>query len=235
MLDYPTFIMSFIQERLASIQNRIEAAAQKSGRSLKDIEVVAVTKGISVERILEAQAAGISVFGENRVQEAEVKIPAVQVPGLEWHMIGHVQSNKVKTTLALFGLIQSVDSIRLAKNISGESQAQNKVTRFLLEVNISGQPQRFGFSPQEIYGAVQEITKLPAIHVLGLMGMAPNKAAPGKIRESFKTLRNIFSVLKTLKSENLEMKYLSMGMSDDFEIAIEEGSNMIRLGRALFS
>lgn len=223
-----------VRERLEQVQGKIEEAARKSGRSLKDITLVAVTKHASPELILEAQSAGISVFGESKVQEAEAKIPSVNVPGVQWHMIGHLQSNKVKTAVSLFSLIQSVDSVRLAKNISDTSLAENKAASILLEINISGEPKKYGFSPEDIYTAMEAVAELPGVRVLGLMGIAPNSVAPEPKREAFKKLRNIFSVCKGLKHGNVEMKHLSMGMSDDFEIAIEEGANMIRLGRALF-
>ena len=223
-----------VKDRFIQVQASIEKAAQKSGRLSKDITLVAVTKDVVVEAVLEAQAAGISVFGENRVQEAETKIVQINNPNFEWQMIGHLQTNKIKTALSLFSLIQSVDSTRLAREISEESLANNKITSMLLEVNISGEPKKFGFNPEEIYGAIDFVAALPSIRIMGLMGIGPNQVSDDIKRAAFKKLRSIFSVCKSIKSNNLEMKYLSMGMSDDFEIAIEEGSNMIRLGRALF-
>jgi len=256
--------MSNINERLTQVQEAIEKAAIKSGRSSKDITLVAVTKGVESQAILEAREAGLLVFGENRVQEAESKIPLINQsankasadfqpaiktsadfqpaiktsadfqPDIQWHMIGHLQTNKIKTALSLFALIQSVDSVRLAKEISEISAVDNRVTPMLLEVNISGEPKKFGFSTDEIYTAIDQIVKLPAIKVLGLMAIGPNPVEDEVKCQAFKKLKSIFSVCKSLKSNNLEMKHLSMGMSDDFEIAIEEGSTMIRLGRAIF-
>ena len=222
------------KERLEEVQGSIDKAAQKTGRSLKDITLVAVTKGVKPGAIQEALAAGVTVFGENRVQEATEKIPAAQGIDLQWHLIGHLQSNKVKAAISLFQLIQSVDTVRLADKISQESLAENRTTAVLLEVNISGEEQKYGFKPEEIYSAIDLIGKMPALQVLGLMGIAPNVAEEGVKRETFKKLKNIFSVCKTLKYENVQMKYLSMGMSDDYTIAVEEGANMVRLGRALF-
>lgn len=253
-----------IKERLAQVQEAIEKAAIKSGRSSKDITLVAVTKGVEPQVILEAREAGLLIFGENRVQEAESKIPVINQPAnkasadfqpankasadsqpatkasadsqpdVQWHMIGHLQTNKIKTALSLFALIQSVDSVRLAKEISEISAADNRVTPMLLEVNISTASKKFGFGADEIYTAIDLIVKLPAIKVLGLMAIGPNHVEDALKRQAFKKLKSIFSVCKSIKSNNLEMKHLSMGMSDDFEIAIEEGSNMIRLGRAIF-
>ncbi len=223
--------MTSIKENIEQVQARIGAAAERSGRSLKDITLVAVTKAASVERILEAKEAGLTIFAENRVQDALLKIPYIQA---EWHMIGHLQSNKIKPTLELFQMIQSIDSVRLAEKINEELLAQNKMMPVLLEVNVSQEEKKHGFSPEEIYGAIDLIAPLTQIYVKGLMGIAPNVAEETPKREAFKKLKKIFIVLKALKSERLQMQTLSMGMSDDFEIAIEEGSTMVRLGRAIF-
>ena len=223
-----------LRERLDLVHGKIEGAARKTGRSLKDITVVAVTKGVSADRVTEAKEAGVAGFGENKVQEAEPKILNIQPPP-EWHLIGHLQSNKVKQAVSLFQMIQSVDSVRVAKEISKESQALSRCMPVLLEVNVSGEPKKYGFKPEEVYTVLEEIVKLPNVKTMGLMGIGPLGASEQVLRDSFKKLKNIFGVCKTLKiRENLEMKYLSMGMSDDFEMAIEEGSNMIRIGRGLF-
>ncbi len=225
--------MAAIKENLERVCGLMDEAAKKSGRSAKDITLVAVTKGVNLERILEAYEAGIRLFGENRVQEALFKIPQMAIDA-EWHMIGHLQSNKIKDAISLFTMIESVDSIRLAQKISGESMALGKVTPALLEINISGEAQKYGFGPEEIYSAIEEMVSMPGIRVEGLMGIAPNNVGDESKREAFRKLRNIFSVLKGLKKQNVEMKCLSMGMSDDFKIAVEEGSNRVRLGRVLF-
>jgi len=222
------------KDRLDHVQRLIEKAAQQSGRSLKDITLVIVTKGVKSEAVLEAREAGINIFGENRIQEAVEKIPAVQGADIQWHLIGHLQSNKVKAAISLFQLIQSVDTVRLADKINQEALAENRVVSVLLEVNISGEEQKYGFNPEEIYSALDLIAKMPGLCVLGVMGIAPNVADDNVKRETFKKLKGIFSVCKTLKYENVEMRYLSMGMSDDYVIAIEEGANMVRLGKALF-
>lgn len=224
-----------IKEKMDRLQSRVEEAAKRSGRSAKDITIVAVTKGAAAEAVKEAAAAGLRIFGENKVQEAEAKIPLVGDPPLEWHMIGHLQSNKIKPAMELFGLIQSVDALSLAKKLNEAATAGARTVSVLLEVNISGEKQKFGFSSDEIYGVLEQVAALPAVKVLGLMGMAPAGPDAAVKKEAFKKLRNIFSVCRTLKHPNIEMRHLSMGMSDDFEIAIEEGSNMIRIGRALFS
>lgn len=223
-----------IKERLDRLNGLVDQAAKRSGRSAKDITIVAVTKGAGAEAVKEAVSAGLKMFGENKVQEAEAKIPLVGDPALEWHMIGHLQSNKIKPAMELFGLIQSVDALSLAKKLNEAAIAGARTVSVLLEVNISGEKQKFGFGPEEIYGVLEQVAALPAVKVLGFMGMAPAGPDLTAKKEAFKKLRNIFSVCRTLKHSNIEMKHLSMGMSDDFEIAIEEGSNMIRIGRALF-
>jgi len=224
--------MVSIKENYERLQARIGGAAQRSGRGAGDISLVAVTKNASVQAILEAQACGIGLFAENRVQDAEAKIPLV--PGAGWHMIGHLQTNKIRTALPLFQCVQSLDSVRLAREMNAELLPQNKVMPVLLEVNISTEPQKFGFRPEEIYAAVDEIKSLTQLEVQGVMGIAPNTGDIQARRAAFKKLKGVFTVLKSMKSERFQMKHLSMGMSDDFEVAIEEGSNMIRLGRALF-
>ena len=224
-------IMTAIRENVEQIKQRIDAAAIRSGRSLKDVALVAVTKNASVAQILEAQEAGLGIFAENRVQDAMEKIPQVNA---QWHMIGHLQSNKVKPALSLFQMIQSVDTVRLAEKIQEELLPENRIMPVLLEVNVSGESRKHGFSPENIYSAVEELAPLTQVHVKGLMGIAPNVLEEAPKREAFKKLKNIFVVLKALKSERLQMQTLSMGMSADFEIAIEEGSNLVRLGRAIF-
>ena len=220
--------------RFETVQAKIDEAARKTGRSLKDITLVAVTKGVKSELILEVKEAGLSIFGENRVQEAEEKIPAVNFPDVQWQLIGHLQSNKVKTAVALFQLIQSVDTVRLADKISQEALAAGKMMPVLLEVNISGEEQKYGFKTEEVYSAIDQMASMQGIRVLGLMGMASNLVNENVKRETFKKLRGLFSACKMLKHPNIEMKFLSMGMSDDYGIAIEEGANMVRIGRALF-
>ncbi|HTL71341.1 MAG TPA: YggS family pyridoxal phosphate-dependent enzyme [Candidatus Eisenbacteria bacterium] len=224
-----------VREKLASVEERMARAAAKSGRARKDITLVAVTKGAGPEAVVEARAAGLTVFGENRVQEAAAKIPACPPEaGVEWHMVGHLQTNKVADAVSLFGLIQSIDSVRVARAVNDAAAAAGKTADVLLEVNISGEPKKYGFKPAEIYAALEAAAGLPAVRVLGLMGLAPLTDDEAARRAAFKELRGLFSVCKSVKKPNLEMRHLSMGMSDDFEAAIEEGSNMVRLGRAIF-
>ncbi len=220
-----------IKDKIEQARLRIDEAAKKTGRSLKDISLVAVTKQASVAAILQAKEAGIEIFAENRIQDAQEKI--AQVPG-RWQLIGHLQSNKIKTALSLFELIQSIDSVKLAEKIQEELLIQNRQLPVLLEVNISGEPQKHGFQPDDVYRAVEVIGAMTQIQIVGLMGIAPNTPDMALRRQAFKKLKGTFVVLKGLKNERLRMQTLSMGMSDDYEVAIEEGSNMVRLGRAIF-
>ncbi len=223
--------MTNIKDRIDAIRVRIDEAAKRSGRALKDISLVAVTKNASVAAILEAKAAGIEIFAENRIQDAQEKVP--QIPG-HWQLIGHLQSNKIKPALELFELFQSIDSVKLAEKIQEELLIQNRILPVLLEVNISGESQKHGFQPDDVYRAVETIGAMTQIQIVGLMGIAPNTPEIQLRRQAFKKLKGTFVVLKGLKNERLKMQTLSMGMSDDYEAAIEEGSNMVRLGRAIF-
>ncbi len=222
-----------LAENITQVREKIEAAARRSGRDGTDIVLVAVTKGVPLEGIEEAHALGLSLFGENRIQEAATKVSALPPP-IQWHMIGHLQTNKVPDAVRMFQMLQSVDSIRLAEKIDEECAKLDRTMPVLLEVNIAGEVQKYGFKPEEVYAAVDAAGGLPRLKIMGLMGMAPNNPEQSPRREAFKKLKNIFSVLRSLKRNNVEMKYLSMGMSGDFEIAIEEGSNMVRIGTALF-
>ncbi len=226
-------VMGSIKENFERLQGRILSAAQRSSRMAADISLVAVTKNVPVQAILEAQTCGVGLFAENRVQDAAEKIPLV--PGVQWHMVGHLQTNKIRAALDIFHCIQSVDSVRLAKEIHEALLLENRVLPVLLEVQLSPEPQKFGFKPEEIYAAVDAIRPFTTLDVQGVMGLAPNTPDAQARRDAFKKLKGVFTVLKSMKSERFQMKTLSMGMSDDFEIAIEEGSNMIRIGRALFA
>jgi len=222
-----------ISEKLNEVRERLRRSAAVSGRPVEAVTVVAVTKGASPECVAQAREAGLMIFGENKVQEAETKIPAAGAG--EWHMIGHLQSNKVKTAVSLFSMIQSVDSVRLAKHVSEAAIEAGKVMPILLEVRISGESQKYGFDPAEVYGAADQIAAMPGVKISGVMGMAAESAPESEKRASFRTLKNVYGALKSMKKGSLDMKYLSMGMSGDFELAVEEGSNMVRLGRVLFS
>jgi pyridoxal phosphate enzyme (YggS family) len=225
--------MNSLVENLKRLEERIESAAINSGRKREDITLVAVTKNVEPERIIEGIDAGIKIIGENRIQEAEEKFKFI-TKDVEKHLVGHLQTNKVKKALELFDLIQSVDSLRLAQEISKRAKEKEKSADVLIEVNTSDEPSKYGVKPDEISGLVEEVSKLENIKIKGLMTVGLFTDELEKVRPCFVKLRNIFESLKNLRKKNVEIKYLSMGMSSDFEMAIEEGANMIRVGTAIF-
>jgi len=212
-----------VTQRVEEARRRIAAACLRAGRSPEEVTIVAVTKGFPPQAIREAWQAGIRHFGENRVQEAAAKIPEVADLPITWHMVGHLQTNKVKKALSLFQAIDSVDSLRLAQEISRRAQGTVPV---LLEVNVAGEASKFGFSPEEILRAAEQVAALPHLEVRGLMTLAPMASDPEEVRPVFRRLREL--------AQALGLRELSMGMSDDFEVAVEEGATMVRLGRAIF-
>lgn len=216
---------SDIRTNLDAINIRIQTACRKAGRSPGDVTLIAVSKTVSVEGILSAYQAGLSNFGENRIQEAQGKWPqlASLQPQPVKHLIGHLQSNKVKTALELFDIIHSLDSLDLAEVISRKTDRRFPV---LLEVNVAGESSKSGFSISALTGAYPTITKLPNLEVRGLMTVAPQTDDPEQVRPVFRQLRQL--------RDSLGLHDLSMGMSGDFEVAVEEGATMIKLGRALF-
>ena len=226
--------MPNIQDRVQLIKQRITQAAQKSGRTAADITIVAASKTVSPEVITHAIEAGLTNIGENKIQEALPKIADLRkkYPKVTWHMLGHLQRNKVRQALEAFDIIQSLDSLRLAEEI--QKKAEAKIVPVLVEVNTSGEESKFGVPLAETIDFVRKISCLGNLCVNGLMTIGPLNPDPERARPGFKKLKKIFDTLCELKLPNTELKYLSMGMSEDFEIAIEEGSNMVRVGRAIF-
>ena len=214
-----------IAANIKEVQRRIARACERSHRLPEEITLVAVTKTFEATVIREAFECGIRNFGENRVQAAEGKIGQLSdlKPDVTWHMLGHLQSNKAKTAVELFDIIHSVDSVKLAKILSRRAQKSLPV---LLEVNVAGEVTKGGFSVDEVAAAVEEIRQLPDLKVMGLMTMAPFVAEPEEVRPVFQKLREL--------RDSLGLEHLSMGMTDDFEVAIEEGATMLRIGRAIF-
>jgi pyridoxal phosphate enzyme (YggS family) len=222
-----------IEANIARVRARIAGAAQRGGRQPESVQLVAVTKTVGPERIREAVACGLRVFGENRVQEARAKVS--EVPGVSWHLIGSLQRNKVKEALRLFEMIHSVDSIGLAEELSRRSMEHGtRRAEVLLQVNISQEPQKHGVAPQEMERVVAAVLELPGVHLRGLMGMAPLVEAPEAARPCFRRLRELRDRLQQVFPESGVCE-LSMGMTDDFEVAIEEGATIVRVGRALFA
>jgi pyridoxal phosphate enzyme (YggS family) len=213
-----------IAERIALVRERVARAAERAGRSPADVTIVAVSKSFPAQAIEEAAAAGIAHIGENRVQEAIAKILSLRHLPVTWHMLGHLQTNKAKTALELFDIIQSMDSLRLAQALSRRAERPIPV---LLEVNVAGEASKFGLSPPEVLQAAETVGRLPHLNVCGLMTIAPLVSDPEEVRPVFRELRRL--------RDALGLAELSMGMTDDFEVAIEEGATMVRIGRAIFS
>ena len=220
-----------LAENLVSIHQRIRAACERSGREPSAITLLAVSKGMPPERIREAADAGQGLFGENKVQEAKAKIPLC--PGrLRWHLIGHLQSNKCRDAVHFFEMIHSVDSLSLAGEIHKWADKQAKTMPVLLEVNLAGESTKFGFKPDQVLADLAAINALPKLEIHGLMTIAPWTQEPEKVRPIFRQLRE----LKARCEDQLgaPLPHLSMGMSGDFEIAVEEGATIIRVGTSLF-
>lgn len=224
--------IAIIRENLARIAERIERARERAGTA-GDVSVVAVTKTHPAEVIEAALSAGLTRVGENRVQELEWKVEAVGRDRCEWHLIGHLQRNKVRQALPLFDLIHSIDSLRLAEAISREAIRADRVVEGLVQVNTSGEESKYGFSPVEAVEAVGAISEMPGVRITGLMTMAPFTDDEGVLRRTFAGARDLFERCAR-EVPAFEARHLSMGMSNDFELAIEEGSNMVRLGTVLF-
>jgi PLP dependent protein len=221
-----------IRENVQKIRQRILSALSRSGRQGQDLTLVAVSKGRTVEEILKAAEAGISDLGENRIQEALGKYG--RVPNVRWHMVGHLQSNKAKDAVRMFGLIHSVDSLHLAAELDKQASRINKVQPVLLEVNISGEAAKFGIKPEEAPALAAGIRDLKNLELRGLMTVAPVAENPETVRPVFKGLRELKERINRSGNAGRELTVLSMGMTDDFEVAIEEGSTMVRIGRAVF-
>ncbi len=221
-----------LREILAEVRARIAAACRRAGRSPDEVEIVAVTKTHGAEVVDEAWAAGLGIVGENKVQEAAWKKPA-SVAGPEWHLIGHLQGNKVRHALALFDFIHSVDSTKLADRINSIAEETGASPRILLEVNVSGEKSKSGMRPEEVEPAVLHIMKeCPRVTVEGFMTMAPFSENPEDARPYFRALRELRDAVETKLSVGLPR--LSMGMSGDYEVAVEEGATWVRLGTVLF-
>ena len=203
------------------------------GRDPREIRLVAVTKTVEVDRIEEAIAEGVNIIGESRVQEAKEKYGKVESK-IIWHLVGHLQRNKAKDAVKLFDLIHSVDSAKLAKEIDKQARKIGKIQKILIEVNVSGEKSRYGLNPEEVIAFLQEVSVLPHVKIEGLMTIAPLGENPEDCRPYFRKLKELGEGVKAEDIENVKMVYLSMGMSNDFEVAIEEGSNMVRIGRAIF-
>jgi len=224
---------------LAAVRDRIAAACGRVGRRAEEVQLVAVTKSVEVDTIKELVALGQLDLGENRVQALTVRAEAlsdgsVGPPAVRWHMVGHLQRNKVKPCLGAAAMIHSLDSLRLAEEVSSRALQAGGAIECLMEVNCSGEPQKSGVAVGASSHLAEQIVTLKGIHLTGLMTMAPLTAAPEAARFTFVRLRELFEEMQGEKIGGKPFRHLSMGMSNDFEVAIEEGATIVRIGTALF-
>lgn len=218
-------------ENVASVKQRIRRACERSDRDPDEVTIMGVAKKQSVEKIREVADLGITLFGENRVQEARAKIPECP-PHLRWHMIGHLQSNKARDAVRLFEMIQSIDSLSLAEEVQRQAEKAARSVPVLLEVNTAGESTKFGYSPGKLLEELHSLNALARLEIHGLMTIAPYTTQPEKVRPCFRKLHELQNQCE--QSLGAPLPLLSMGMSGDFEVAIEEGSTLIRIGTALF-
>nr|WP_312811534.1 YggS family pyridoxal phosphate-dependent enzyme [Sedimentibacter sp.] len=223
-----------MKENIDGILERIADVCERSGRNPDDITLIAVSKTVNADRAREAVEAGILNLGENRVQELTDKYEKLSDTEVKWHMIGHLQKNKVKYIIDKVELIHSVESIELANEINKRAEKNNLKVNILVELNIGEEESKFGISEESVYDFVKSLEQFENINVLGIMTVAPFAEDPEEIRWVFKKMKVIFDKLSSMNIKNSNMKFLSMGMTNDFEIAIEEGANIIRIGTAVF-
>ena len=222
-----------IETNLEKVQERIAQAASRTGRSPDDIQLVAVSKKVSATTIQKAVKAGVTILGENYLQEAREKIEEIGY-AVRWDFIGHLQSNKAKYVVDLFDIIQTVDRLSLVQEINRQAKKKGKTVKVLLQVNISGEEAKSGIDPAEVNSLLRETLNLQNLSLQGLMTMPPYFDDPEKARPYFIALRELSDTLRKEHGEDTDLKELSMGMSADFEIAIEEGATIVRLGTAIF-
>jgi pyridoxal phosphate enzyme (YggS family) len=225
------FSMSSIAENLERVREQIASAAANSGRSVDDVELVAITKTHPVENVREAVEAGQTLFGESRVQEARAKIPELS-SNLRWHFVGHLQKNKVRQALPLFDVIHSVDSFALAQDINRIAEEEGLYPRVLLEVNVAGEGSKFGFAPDDLREKMEALLGLPRLSLEGLMCVPPLAVESEDSRKFFVQVRELRDSLE--KEFNMKLPQLSMGMTQDFPIGIAEGATLVRVGTAIF-
>ena len=223
-----------LKTRLQSVKKRIEEAAKACGRSPESVRLVAVSKTIATNRVREAIEAGVTILGENYVQEARSKISDLSAYPVSWHFVGHLQSNKAKYAVRLFDLIHSVDSIKLARELNKQAQKINKIQDILIQVNIGAESAKSGALAQDTKKLLQDVSNLDNLALKGLMTMPPFFNNPEKVRPFFAALRKLRDHLEQQNLANVTLNELSMGMTGDFEAAIEEGATLVRIGTAIF-
>lgn len=222
-----------VTENLRLVEEKIARACKKSGRSRQEVTLIAVSKTKPIEMIEEAMQSGIRIFGENKVQEI-VKKEEMLPNDIDWHLIGHLQRNKVKQIAGKVAMIHSVDSLRLAEQIQKEYEKRNETASILIEVNVAREESKFGLMPEETEQTVREIAKMPNIKVCGLMTIAPYVENPEDNRIHFQNLRKLLVDINAKNIDNISMRELSMGMTGDYEVAIEEGATFVRVGTGIF-
>ena len=221
-----------VRENVLDVRERMAAAAERALRDPSDALLVAVTKTVEPPRIIECIEAGVTAIGENRIQEAERKFG--NLPAVERHMVGHLQRNKVPRALELFDMIESVDSLRIARELYSLCRAGGSEIEVLVEVNTSGEESKYGFEPEETLNAVAEMSDLPGLRVLGLMTVGAFLSNPEDVRPCFRRLRSLRDEIEEAVIPGVSMEHLSMGMTNDYEVAVEEGATIVRVGRAIF-
>ena len=220
-----------LEANLKAVQQRIETACARAGRAPASVTLVAVTKGQPPAVVCAAAAIGLNLFGENKVQEARAKIPSC--PGrLRWHLVGHLQSNKCRDAVGLFEMVQSVDSLHLAEELNRRAEQAAKRLPVLLEVNAADEASKFGYRPEQLLADLPRVNALPRLEIHGLMTVPPWTLDPEKVRPVFRQMRELKE--RCEQTLGAPLPHLSMGMTGDFEVAIEEGATMVRIGTALF-
>ena len=222
-----------IENNIEVIQFRINQAAQRSGRTLDQIQLVAIGKNHPVSCIQAAIDSGLTDLGENRVQEAKSKKQLIN-SNVRWHLVGHLQTNKAKAALDIFDLIHSVDRVRLMNRIQELAKLSNRKVQVLIQVNTSAEPSKFGIMPEQIRPFFDQVASLDRVAICGLMTIARFSTDPETCRPYFRQLRALMAQVSEQNYPNFQAKYLSMGMSNDFEVAIEEGANLVRIGTSIF-
>lgn len=223
--------MTSIADNLERVREQIAEAAAKSGRSADDVALVAITKTHPAEKVREAIEAGQTLFGESRVQEARAKIPDLPA-AIRWHFVGHLQKNKIRHALSLFEVIHSIDSLALAEDLNRIAEEEGMHPRVLLEVNVAGEGSKFGFAPDKLREQMEDLLELPRLSIEGLMSIPPIAEQAESSRQYFVQLREVRDSLQ--KDFNVPLPQLSMGMTNDYAIAVEEGATLVRVGTAIF-
>jgi PLP dependent protein len=235
MTDIAVDTVGELRERLAAVRARIAAACARVGRDPADVRLLPVSKTVPEARMRDAHAAGCRVFGENKVQEAYRKWLALQdLPGIRWAIIGHLQTNKAKQVAGFASEFQALDSLRIAEALDRHLQASGRSLDVLVQVNTSGEVSKFGLAPEEVAGFVKRLPVFASLRVRGLMTLAPHSDDSRDVRACFVRLRELRDRLRQSAPEGMPFDELSMGMSGDFEIAVEEGSTVVRVGQAIF-